>query len=91
MSEPSDNRIVSLKIGLRSVENFVFTQRFLCLVMNNPFNNIWKGGEKKNSVVFRVSFGAFLKSNLLDFCKFTTSSGQIQFDEEIANLRYWSW
>ena len=37
--------IVFLEATLKSVENSVFTQKPLCLVMNNPFNNFWQYGE----------------------------------------------
>ena len=41
------------------------------------------------AVYLRVSFRAFFK-NLFDFCNFTTSRKQIEFDKEIAKLRNWS-
>ena len=44
-SRQSVSGIVFSETTLKSVENFVFTQKPLCLVMNNPFNNFWQYGE----------------------------------------------
>ena len=41
-SRQSVSGIVFSETTLKYVENFVFTQKPLCLVMNNPFNNFWQ-------------------------------------------------
>ena len=81
MSETSVTGIAFSETRLKSVENFVFTLKLLCVVMNNPFNNFWWDGEYWNgAIVFRVSFGAFFKKQF-DFCYFTTSR---KFDNEYS-------
>ena len=85
MSKTSVSWIVFLKTRLKSVDNLVFTQKLLCLVINNPFHNSWSDEEYWNGVVvLRVSFGAFLKKQF-DFCNFTNSSEWVEFDRRLQS------
>ena len=89
MSETSVSGIVFPETRLKSVENFVSTQKLMCVVMNNSLNNFDKmGSSKMGTVVLRISFGAFFKK-LFDFCNFTTSRKRIELDREIKKLRNW--
>ena len=58
---------------LKSVENFVFIRKFLCLVMNHSANTFWWVGKSWNrALALRVSFEALFKKPF-DFCNYTTS------------------
>ena len=65
MSETSVSGTVFWESRLKSVENLVFTQKLLCLVMNNPSNNFDKIGNSEMGQYFlRSVLEPFLKSGL---------------------------
>ena len=47
---------------MKSVENFVLTQKLLCFAMNSPFDNFWYQGQKWNrAVTLRIYLTLFFE------------------------------